>query len=136
MLSKYLTKIGLGACILLVISCFLPWAYYGDLNQNFTGFYSWNNNYGKPGYFLVILTAVIFTFMLVPKIWAKRTNLFLCALAVGYAIKSYILFTACYNAYCPEKKIGIYLMFLSALLMLVCSASPDLKLEEKPKEQD
>jgi hypothetical protein len=135
MLSKYLTKIGLVACVLLVISCFLPWAYYADLNQNFTGFYSWNNNYGKPGYFLVILTSVIFIFMLVPKIWAKRTNLFLCALAVGYAIKSYILFTACYNAYCPEKKIGIYLMFLSALMMLVASAFPDLKLTENKKKE-
>jgi hypothetical protein len=131
MLSKYLTKIGFAACILLVISCFLPWAYYGDLDQNFTGFYSWHNNYGKPGYFLVLLTIVIFIFMLMPKIWAKRANLFLSALTVGYAIKSYILFTGCYNAYCPEKRIGIYLMFLSALLMLVCSAFPDLKLEEK-----
>jgi len=133
MLPKYLTKVGLAACVLLVISCFLPWTYYADLDQNFTGFYSWQNNYGKPGYFLVLLTVLIFIFMLVPKIWAKRANLFLSALAVGYAIKTYILFTSCYNAYCPEKKIGIYLMFISTIMMLVCSAFPDLKLEEKSK---
>jgi hypothetical protein len=133
MLSKILNKTGLAACITLVIACFLPWAFYADLNENFTGFYSHNNDYGKPGYFLVMLTMLIFIFMLLPKIWAKRANLFLSALAVGYAIKSYILYTSCYNAYCPEKKIGIYLMFASTLLMLVASAFPDLKLKENKK---
>lgn len=134
MLPKYLTKIGLAACILLVISCFLPWTYYADIDKTFTGFYSEQNSYGKPGYFLVLLTVAIFICMLIPKIWAKRTNLFLSALAVGYAIKTYILFTSCYNAYCPEKKIGIYLMFISTIMMLVCSAFPDMKLEEKKKK--
>jgi hypothetical protein len=133
MLPKYLTKIGLAACILLVISCFLPWTYYADIDKTFTGFYSEQNSYGKPGYFLVLLTVAIFICMLVPKIWAKRTNLFLSALAVGYAIKTYILFTSCYNAYCPEKKIGIYLMFISTIMMLVCSAFPDLTLEQSKK---
>lgn len=133
MLPKIFNKIGLIACITLVISCFLPWAYYADLDKTFTGFYSEQNCYGKPGYFLIMLTVLIFIFMLLPKIWAKRANLFISALAVGYAIKTYILFTSCYNAYCPEKKIGIYLMFISTITILVASAFPDLQLEKKDK---
>jgi hypothetical protein len=134
MLPKIINRAGLAACIILVISCFLPWTYYADINANFTGFISEHNNinyYGKPGYFLVMLTTLIFIFMLTPKVWAKRTNLFLSALAVGYAIKTYILYTSCYNAYCPEKKMGIYLMFLSTIMMLVASVFPDLKLQKK-----
>ncbi|HTB53227.1 MAG TPA: hypothetical protein VK718_10695 [Ferruginibacter sp.] len=131
MLPKILNKAGLIACVTLVISCLLPWAYYADIDKNFTGFFSEQNQYGKPGYFLVLLAVLIFIFMLVPKIWAKRTNLFLSALTVGYAIKSWILFTSCYNGYCPEKKIGIYLMFLSTIIMLVASVFPDLKLGKK-----
>ena len=73
--------------------------------------------------------------MLLPKIWAKRSNLFICAVGVGYAIKSYVLFTSCYNAYCPEKKIGIYLMLISTIIMLVASAFPHLKLDNATAEK-
>lgn len=131
MIPKTLHWIGLAACVALVVACFLPWAFYADLNETFTGMYSHENNYGRPGKLLILLTGIIFLFMLLPKIWAKRANLFLCALCVGYAIKSYVLFTSCYNAYCPEKKIGVYMMIISSLLMLVASIFPRLKLEPK-----
>ena len=109
----------------------MPWAYYADIQQSFTGFYSYQNQYGKPGKFLLLIAVIALAFMLLPKIWAKRSNLFVCAIGVGYAIKSYILFTSCYNAYCPEKKAGIYLMLFSTFIMLVAAALPDLKLPSK-----
>ena len=134
--SKILHWIGLAACIVLVVSCFMPWAYYADAtivnvsDRTFTGFYSYGNNYGKPGKLLLLISILAFAFMLLPKIWAKRVNLFVCALGVGYAIKSFVLFTSCYNAYCPEKRTGIYLMLFSTIVMLIASAFPDLKLEQ------
>jgi hypothetical protein len=67
--------------------------------------------------------------MVLPKIWAKRANLFVCALGVGYAIKSYILFASCYNAYCPEKRVGLFLMLAATIIMLLASIFPDLKLK-------
>ena len=73
-------------------------------------------------------TAVIaLIFMLLPKLWAKRVNLFLCALATGYAIKTYIQFSSCYGAYCPDKQAGIYLMLISSVFMLVAAVFPELK---------
>ena len=131
MLIKKLRFIGILACVVLIIACFIPWAYYSDLNQSFTGFYSYQNQYGKPGKFLVLIAVLALTLMLLPKIWAKRTNLFVCAIGVGYAVKSYILFTSCYNAYCPEKRSGIYLMLISTIVMLIAAALPDLKLPAK-----
>jgi hypothetical protein len=127
--TKILNIAGLLACITLLIACFLPWAYYADLQESFTGFYSYRNQYGKPGKFLSIMAVLALFLMILPKIWAKRTNLFVCALAVGYAIKSYILFTSCYNAYCPEKKAGIFLMLAATIVMLLASIFPDLKLK-------
>jgi len=109
----------------------MPWTFYKDINQTFTGFYSFQNQYGKPGKFLCFNAVIAFTLMMLPKVWAKRTNLFVCALAVGYAIKTFILFTSCYNAYCPEKKAGIWLMFLATFLMLLSSAFPDLKIKKE-----
>lgn len=129
MLFRILHFAGIAAAILLIASCFMPWAYYADLHQTFTGFYSHQNYYGKPGKFLTLLSVISLSMMLIPKIWAKRTNLFVAALLVGYAIKNFISFTSCYNAYCPEKQPGIFLMIGSAVIILLAAIFPDLKLK-------
>ena len=131
MAPKIFHRLGLLACVLLIISCYLPWGYFADINQTFTGFYSYQNNYGKPGKLLFATAIIVFVLMLLPKIWAKRTNLFVCALGVGYAIKSYILFSTCYNAYCPQLQPGIYLMLFSIIVMMLAAVFPDLKLQDK-----
>ena len=120
----------MAACIVLIVSAFLPWTYHEDLHKTFTGLYSEKNIYGKPGKFLIYFAVVSFALTLTPKLWAKRTNLFLSALVMGYAVKSYILFTSCYNAYCPDKKIGIYLMMASCIVILITSILPDMKMNE------
>ena len=127
MIVKYLHWLGIMACITLMASCFLPWVYYGDINQTFTGFYSYQNQYGRPGKLLVSLGAVVMIFMLLPKTWAKRANLFICALLVAYAVKTYILFSSCYNNYCPQKLFSLYLMLFSTVIMLLASVFPKLK---------
>jgi hypothetical protein len=120
--------IGLLTSALLLGSCFLPWTYYADLNKNFTGFFSEQNIYGKPGLFFAFIAIMSVFLILLDKVLAKRTHVFLCALNIGYLIKTYILFTSCYNAYCPEKKIGIYLLIASCILLLIVSLFPDVKL--------
>ena len=52
---KYSQYIGVAAAIILVGACFLPWAFYPDLNKDFTGFFSEQNNYGRPGKLFSIL---------------------------------------------------------------------------------
>ena len=128
---KILHWLGIIACITLIVTCFLPWVHYADINQTFTGFYSYKNEYGKPGKFLVLLAAIILLFMLLPKVWAKRANLFVSALALAYAVKSFILFSSCYNNYCPEKLFGIYLIVICTVIILVASGLPKLKITKK-----
>jgi hypothetical protein len=82
---------------------------------------------------LSTIAIIVFGFMLLPRLWAKRANLFITALGVGYAIKTYILYTSCYNAYCPEKKAGIFLMMVCVIVLLVASAFPDVKMEQGKK---
>ena len=136
MFPKILHWTGLATCVLLIIACLLPWAYFADphipneAERTFTGFYSYQNNYGKPGKVLVTMALIVAALMLIPKIWAKRTNLFVCALALGYAIKTYILYVSCYNAYCPEKRVGIFLMLFCTIMLLVASAFPKLELKD------
>ncbi len=126
----------IAACLLLMVSCFLPWAYYSDIHQTFTGFYSYKNVYGKPGKVFLFIGVLSLVFHIVPKIWAKRANLFLGALGIGYAIKTAVLFTSCYNTICPEKKPGIYLMMLSITAMMVAATLPQMKLKQQPEEEN
>lgn len=131
MVVRYLHWLGVMACIAIIVSCFLPWVYYADINQTFTGFYSYQNQYGRPGRLIVFLSALVLVFMLLPKVWAKRTNLFLCALLLAYVIKTYILFGSCYNNYCPDRLFGIYLLVSCTPVMLIAAAFPNLKISSK-----
>lgn len=128
MKRKIIYVLGIFACIVLIISCFLPWTFHADVGKNFTGFFSEKEKYGKPGKFIIIFAAVILLFMILPKLWAKRANLFFGAMLVAYAVKNYILYTSCYMAYCPEKKAGIFLMLFSAVIIMVAVVFPDMKL--------
>ena len=128
---KYSLLIGVIACLTLSIACFMPWTYYSDINKTFTGFFSENNIYGKPGKLLFIFAMLSCLLIILPKIWAKRIHLFVSALFTGYAIKSYILFSSCYNTFCPVKKYGIYLMMISCFLILIVAIFPDMKISRE-----
>lgn len=124
---KYYKWIGWCASALLIASCFIPWVYYADLNKNFTGFFSEQNIYGKPAILFIFFALVSALLIYLDKVWAKRTHIFFAALNTGYLIKTYIVFTSCYNAYCPEKKFGLYLLILSSVVLMIVSIFPDMK---------
>lgn len=135
---RILYYLGLVACILLVASCFMPWAFYNDPSitdvsqRTFTGFYSFQNYYGKPGKFLTVFAALSLLLKLLPKVWAKRLDLFLCAFCMAYALTTFLRYLRQYGAaIMPEAQIGIYLMLGASILLLVAAIFPDLKVVEK-----
>lgn len=128
---KYSNFIGIAALVVLVISCFLPWTFHPDLNKTFTGFFSENNLYGKPGKVLIFFSIVASLCFVIPKVWAKRINFFVCAVLLAYAIRNFIIFSGCYRGICPEKKMGLWMMVLSACLALVMAVIPDMKVINK-----
>lgn len=132
---KYYKVIGLLACVGLVISCFLPWAYYPDLNKSFTGFFTEKNIYGKPGIAFSFFAAASLVLIFVNKIWAKRTLIFLAALNLGYLLKTFVIFTSCYKGYCPRKEYGLYCVMISSVILLLVSFFPDVKLAENEKTE-
>lgn len=115
------------ACAGLIVSSFLPWTYYPDLDKVFTGFFSEQNLYGKPGKVFVFFAVISAIFVFIDKVWAKRFNLLFAALTLAYLIKTYILFTNCYGGLCPEKLYGIYILIASSVLLMVTAVLPDLQ---------
>jgi hypothetical protein len=130
MFMKYSGFIGVIGCFVLVGACFLPWAYYPDLGRTFSGFYSQNNIYGRPGRFFLVIAIVSVLLFLIPRIWAKRFNLLVAVIIVAYSIKTFVLYTACYRGMCPEKKPGLFLMLAGSLIILCCALLPDLKIQD------
>ncbi|MDQ2718734.1 MAG: hypothetical protein M3Z26_03060 [Bacteroidota bacterium] len=133
---KYYKLTGLVACALLIISCFLPWAYYADLHKSFTGFFSEQNIYGRPGKAFVFIAVCSAILIYLDKLWAKRTLIFLAAVNIGYLIKTYVLFTSCYSTICPLKEYGLYLLIFSSILLLVVTFFPDIKIGENIEKDE
>jgi hypothetical protein len=130
-IMKHSQWIGVIALILLVSSCFFPWTYYPDLEKTFTGFFSENNLYGKPGKVFIVLASLALVLFLLNRVWAKRLNFFVCALIVAYAFRTFIIFSACYRGICPEKKVGLWMMIAAAILSLAMAITPDMKVTNK-----
>ena len=128
---KYSQWIGLLALALLILSCFLPWTYYPDIQKTFTGFFSENNLYGKPGKALVILAVLSGVCFIVPRVWAKRIHFFLSAVIVAYAFRSFIIFASCYRGICPEKKVGLWLMLITAFVAMIMAFMPKMPVKTK-----
>lgn len=104
--------IGIFSCLLVIASLFLNWAWYPDIEQYFTAFYSEKNYYGKPGKVFLFFTLTGILFYTLHKVWTQRLNLIFSALCMAFAIRTYLLFTSGYDGYVPEPQWGIYLMLL------------------------
>lgn len=131
---KFSQWIGILAAIVLIISGFMNWTWYPDIHKYFTGFVSENNIYGKPGKIFIFFSSVAILFFAIPRIWAKRWNVFFCTLILAFAIRTFILYTSCYSGVCPVKQPGIWIMIVSAAVMILCALLPDLKLKDKSPE--
>jgi hypothetical protein len=127
---KYSKWIGVAACILLIVACFLPWAWYPDLQKSFTGFFSEEGRYGHPGKLLVFFSVVSLVLFLVPRVWAQRFNLLCGTLSLAFGIRCYFVFTSCYLGTCPDKKPGIYLVVIASLVITLAAVLPDTKLKK------
>ena len=128
---KYSQWIGIGALVILVCACFLPWAYYPDLGKTFDGFFSENNLYGKPGKVFIALALFAAALFLIRKVWAKRLNFFVSGLMVAYAFRTFIIFSGCYRGICPEKKAGLWILLAAAIVSMAMAMTPRMKVMDK-----
>ena len=134
-LLKYSQWIGIAAVLVIVAACFMPWAYFPDINKDFTGFFSEQNRYGRPGKVLIFFGVISIILFLIPKIWAKRANLFTAAIMLAWCFKSFLLYSACYRGVCPETRIGIFLVFGGAVIVMLASLTPQIPIKDNTKPE-
>jgi len=125
--------LALAVAVLLIISCFIPWVYIESRNITISGIDATGTNYGKPGYFHIVLVTFFIVFTLIAKVWAKRFNLIVVALNTAWAARNFFIIATCQGGECPERKIGLYLMLIASLLMLLTALFPDLEIKSEKK---
>lgn len=119
--SKWIT---LFAFALLVAACFMPWAYYPDLDKSFTGFISENNRYGKPAKLLLIFGSISVIAQFLNIFFFKILNLFGSAFTMAYAISRFVKYSASYSGIKPTTQIGLYLMLIAVFILLMTAVLP------------
>lgn len=130
---KYSQQIGVIAAIGVVISCFLPWislpnsqivlnGFNGKVNENLT----FGSPYKAHAFFCIVSTVCF----LVNKVLAKRINMFFALINISWAFKNFILYRLC-RPECPTTKYGLFLLVFFAIIMLVMSLLPPLKIDKK-----
>lgn len=130
-MMRYLKWTGLAAAVLLIVSCFTPWVIIESKGITVSGIDATGTNFGKPGYFHILLSLLFIAFTIIQRVWAKRLNLLVTALNTGWALRNFFIIAACQGGECPEKQAGLYLVLFSSILLLLSSLFPDMKLQEK-----
>jgi hypothetical protein len=126
--------IGVAAAVLMIVACFMPWIVIEGPHILVSGINAEGTNFGKPGYFNLLMTIFFLFFHLTPRVWAKRANLAVIALNLAWAIRNYFLLSTCRAGDCPTQKTGLYLHLFAAVIMLFAGLFPDMKLpQEKNK---
>lgn len=117
---KQSQTIGLLAALALIGICYLPWITIASKDLVITGMNAKGTDFGTPGKVNLIFTVIMAIFFALPKVWAKRINVFIGALNFSWAIRNYLVLTTCLMGECPEKKPAlIALVALSAITMLM-----------------
>lgn len=131
---KHSQTIGIICCLCMFSLAFFPWVYIPSLNltlDGFDGVISDKLSFGRQGIVHGFFLVFIVTFFLVPKIWAKRVNMFIAMLNLAWAIKNFLLFATC-RPECPEKKPALYLLVVFAVIIQVMALLPKLTVKTKP----
>jgi hypothetical protein len=128
---RYSNQAGAAAALLLIISCFLPWVYIEVKSITVSGFATAGTGFGKPGLLASVLAGVSILFYLIPRVWAKRANLFVTGLNMAWAIRNYIIVSACHDGECPQKQTALFLMLGASVAMIGFALFPRIDLKQE-----
>lgn len=105
--------------IVLIVACFMPWVIISSRQIVITGINASGTTFGKPGYFNLLLTVFYIVLTLVPRLWAKRINIFVATINMAWVFRNYLLLSRCEAGECPEKQSFFYIFILAGVCMFI-----------------
>jgi hypothetical protein len=131
---KYSKWVGIFGVVLLYIAAYQPWIIVVSKNITITGMNTAGTNFGKPALMNLIVSGISAIFLLYSSVMAKRANIFFCAFNIAWSIRNYVLISMCRGGECPERKFGLYLLMLSAVIIMLASLFPDIKIKAETSD--
>ncbi|HTJ14778.1 MAG TPA: hypothetical protein VL547_22225 [Dinghuibacter sp.] len=128
---KYSQIIGIGLVLAFVVVAWMPWIYIPSIHSTISGMTDDTGKFGKPALFNLFCCAFSLVFFAVPRLWAKRGNIFAATMNLAWALKNFIILSICRQGECPDRKAGFFLMFLIALGIEIMSFLPKLTVQKK-----
>jgi hypothetical protein len=123
---RFLKPLGALSALLLIVCCFLTWVRIESKGLEITGMDTTGTNFGKPGYLHLIFAAIFLLLVFVPRVWARRLNLFFMAFNVAWAFKNLMRISACEGGECPVKQWALLaLPILSGIMLLTVLLAPE-----------
>ena len=120
--------------ILLVLAfgvvAYLPWTYVPALHVTIRGMDSGGTLFGKPALFNFFCCAPALAFFAIPRLWAKRANIFAASMNLAWALKNMVILGICRQGECPESRPWLYVMFALSLGILVMAFTPRIKVPQ------
>ncbi|HWI92410.1 MAG TPA: hypothetical protein VNT20_14110 [Flavisolibacter sp.] len=106
--------------MVIITACFFTWVSVESKNFFVGGFVSSDNSrFGEPGILHVAFCSIIILLLLVNKVWSVRTSFFVSAFNVAWAVRNYVVISACSGGLCPEKHTGLYTILIGSILLLI-----------------
>jgi hypothetical protein len=114
--------VGIIAVLLFLFICYQQWVFVAPRNWSIGGMHvpvDKDYRFGRPAMLSVILSAMQLVLFLIPAVWSKRVNVYICMLSIGWSIRGFLLLTRCEAGYCPEKLWPIYVYPLLAVAIML-----------------
>ena len=126
--------ISVAAAVVLIVACFMEWIVVESRSIVVSGVDATGTSFGKPGYMHLLMTALFLVCTFIPRVWAKRWNLAVVAINLGWALRNYFVISVCRGGECPTKKTGLYLVMLCSVLMLLGAMFTDIKVPDEKED--
>lgn len=108
---------------IIITACFFTWVSVEAKDFFVGGFYSSaNSRFGEPGILHVAFCCIYILFLLLNKIWSIRTAFFTAAFNIAWAIRNFVVISACSGGLCPEKHTALYVILLGSILLIVLTS--------------
>jgi hypothetical protein len=105
---------------IIITACFFTWVSVESKDFFIGGFNSSTpSRFGKPGILQTFFCSVYILLLLINKIWSIRTAFFVSAFNIAWAVRNYVVISACSGGTCPEKHTGLYTVLIGSLLLTV-----------------
>jgi hypothetical protein len=127
--------VGILAAISVIVSCFFPWVVIESKEIVISGIDASGTNYGKPGYLNLLLSGIFFILSFIPRLWAKRANLFFSTLNLAWSFRNFILLARCEGGECPSRQPALTILLIASIVMLVALTLTPLTTKQGQESQ-